>query len=196
MHAKRRPRRASGPEATLCHVLHLLGRLTRLTGAATVRETKLSCTRNARRKKASRARRNGWGGPPARLLHRVRRPSNPGRRWWCAVAVLGLAPRKFLEVVFPRCAGVSRVGRTVLVDLDEAERVVRGLSASAGGALGFRTTQGHDATHGGSLVWAPGLVHSHPATGKGTKTESAPQRPVPRPTCIGEPLAGGSAKDR
>jgi hypothetical protein len=46
-------------------------------------------------------------------------------------AVLGLVPRKVLETIVPKCASVSRVGRTVLVDLDEAERVVRELGTTA-----------------------------------------------------------------
>jgi hypothetical protein len=43
--------------------------------------------------------------------------------------IFGISPRKFLEAVVPRCARVSRIGRTVLVAIDEAERVVRDLAA-------------------------------------------------------------------
>jgi hypothetical protein len=43
-------------------------------------------------------------------------------------ALLGIVSRKFLEVLVPRCCGVARVGRTVLVELDEAERVLRDLA--------------------------------------------------------------------
>ena len=47
------------------------------------------------------------------------------------LTVLGLVPRKFLETIVPKCVGVTRVGRTVLVDIDEAERVVRDLGVTA-----------------------------------------------------------------
>jgi hypothetical protein len=44
-------------------------------------------------------------------------------------ALPGLAPRKFLEVLVPKCAGdVVRVGRTVLIPLDVAEGALRALS--------------------------------------------------------------------
>ena len=44
-------------------------------------------------------------------------------------ALLGLSPRKFLEVLVPKCAGdVVRVGRTVLIPLDVAEGALRALS--------------------------------------------------------------------
>jgi hypothetical protein len=44
-------------------------------------------------------------------------------------ALLGLSARKFLEVLVPKCAGdVVRVGRTVLIPLDAAERALRALS--------------------------------------------------------------------
>ena len=44
-------------------------------------------------------------------------------------ALLGLCPRKFLDVLVPRCAGdVVRVGRTVLIPLDVAEGALRALS--------------------------------------------------------------------
>jgi hypothetical protein len=44
-------------------------------------------------------------------------------------ALLGLSPRKFLEVLVPKCAGdVVRVGRTVLIPLDAAEGALRALS--------------------------------------------------------------------
>jgi hypothetical protein len=43
--------------------------------------------------------------------------------------LLGLCPRKFLDVLVPRCAGdVVRVGRTVLIPLDVAEGALRALS--------------------------------------------------------------------
>jgi hypothetical protein len=46
-----------------------------------------------------------------------------------AFAVLGLAPRKFLEVLVPRCRGdVVRVGRTVLLPLEVAEAALRSLA--------------------------------------------------------------------
>jgi hypothetical protein len=44
-------------------------------------------------------------------------------------ALLGLSPRKFLEVLVPKCASdVVRVGRTVLIPLDAAEGALRALS--------------------------------------------------------------------
>lgn len=43
-------------------------------------------------------------------------------------AVLGLVPRKFRERVVPRCERVTRLGHTVAVELDEAERVMRELA--------------------------------------------------------------------
>jgi hypothetical protein len=46
------------------------------------------------------------------------------------LTVLGMIPRKFLETIVPKCAGVTRVGRTVLVEIDEAERVVRDLGVT------------------------------------------------------------------
>jgi hypothetical protein len=48
-------------------------------------------------------------------------------------AVLGIVPRKFLEIIAPRCKRVSRVGKTVLVELEEAERVVCSLSVDLNG---------------------------------------------------------------
>jgi hypothetical protein len=57
------------------------------------------------------------------------------------LTVLGLVPRKFLEVVVPRCRDVTRVGRTVLVDLDEAERVVRDLGDTANDAATTEDTR-------------------------------------------------------
>jgi hypothetical protein len=45
-------------------------------------------------------------------------------------AVLGIVSRKFLEVIAPKCQRISRVGKTVLVELEEAERVVCSLAAS------------------------------------------------------------------
>jgi hypothetical protein len=42
-------------------------------------------------------------------------------------ALLGVPGRQFLEVLVPRCRGVVRIGRTVLVELDEAERALRAL---------------------------------------------------------------------
>jgi hypothetical protein len=49
-------------------------------------------------------------------------------------AVLGIVARKFREVVVPRCERVTRLGRTVAVELDEAERVMRTLASAASAA--------------------------------------------------------------
>jgi hypothetical protein len=47
-----------------------------------------------------------------------------------AFTVLGLAPRKFLDVLVPRCrADVVRVGRTVLLPTEVAEVALRSLTA-------------------------------------------------------------------
>jgi hypothetical protein len=47
-------------------------------------------------------------------------------------ALLGLSPRKFLEVIVPKCAGdVVRVGRTVLLPIEAAEAALRSLRAEA-----------------------------------------------------------------
>jgi hypothetical protein len=46
-----------------------------------------------------------------------------------AFAVLGLTPRKFLDLLVPRCRGdVVRVGRTVLVPLETAEAALRSMA--------------------------------------------------------------------
>jgi hypothetical protein len=45
-------------------------------------------------------------------------------------AVLGITPRKFREQVVPKCERVSRIGHTVAVELEEAERVMRSLAAA------------------------------------------------------------------
>jgi hypothetical protein len=47
-----------------------------------------------------------------------------------SLALLALVGRKFLEVIVPRCERVTRIGKTVLVELDEAERVIRELGAA------------------------------------------------------------------
>jgi len=48
------------------------------------------------------------------------------------LALLGLCPRKFLEVLVPKCkADVIRVGRTVLIPLDVAEATLRTLAMDA-----------------------------------------------------------------
>jgi hypothetical protein len=39
-------------------------------------------------------------------------------------ALFGIVPRKFLERIAPECEHVTRIGKTVLVPIDEAERVV------------------------------------------------------------------------
>jgi hypothetical protein len=58
--------------------------------------------------------------------------------------VLGLCPRKFLDVLVPRCAGdVVRVGRTVLIPLDVAEGALRALST--GGDDDTKSTANDDA---------------------------------------------------
>jgi hypothetical protein len=55
-------------------------------------------------------------------------------------AVLGLPPRKFLEVLVPRCREeVVRVGRTVLLPVEVAEAALRSLRAEAS-----PTVQGED----------------------------------------------------
>jgi hypothetical protein len=46
-------------------------------------------------------------------------------------ALLGVVGRKFLEVLVPQCRGVTRLGRTVLVELEEAEHVLRKLAVVA-----------------------------------------------------------------
>jgi hypothetical protein len=43
-------------------------------------------------------------------------------------AVLGITARKFLDVIVPKCAGVARLGRTAVVPLDEAERVLAAMA--------------------------------------------------------------------
>src|ERR1035438_9579279 len=56
---------------------------------------------------------------------------------------MGLSPRKFLEVLVPKCAGdVVRVGRTVLIPLDVAEGALRALST--GGDDDTRSTTNDD----------------------------------------------------
>lgn len=51
-------------------------------------------------------------------------------------ALLGLCPRKFLEVLVPKCRGDAvRVGRTVLIPLDVAEGALRALSTGGDNAL-------------------------------------------------------------
>jgi hypothetical protein len=51
-------------------------------------------------------------------------------------ALLGLSPRKFLDVLVPKCTGdVVRIGRTVLVPLDVAEGALRALSTGGDDAL-------------------------------------------------------------
>ncbi len=50
-----------------------------------------------------------------------------------AFTVLGLPPRKFLDVLVPRCRGeVVRVGRTVLVPTEAAELALRSLALDHG----------------------------------------------------------------
>ena len=49
-------------------------------------------------------------------------------------AVLAIVPRKFLERVVPHCERVTRIGKTVLVELEEAERVIRELGAIESGS--------------------------------------------------------------
>jgi hypothetical protein len=39
-------------------------------------------------------------------------------------AVLGVTPRKYLELIVPGCDHASRLGKTVCVPLDEAEHAV------------------------------------------------------------------------
>jgi hypothetical protein len=47
-------------------------------------------------------------------------------------AVLGLTPRKFLDLLVPRCGGeVVRIGRTVLVPLEVAEARLRCLAGDS-----------------------------------------------------------------
>jgi hypothetical protein len=61
-----------------------------------------------------------------------------------APALLGLSPRKFLEVLVPKCAGdVVRVGRTVLIPLDAVEGALRALS-TGGEADGLNSTRDDD----------------------------------------------------
>jgi hypothetical protein len=43
------------------------------------------------------------------------------------LAILGIVPRKFREVIVPRCAHVTRIGKTALVPIDEAEQAVMDL---------------------------------------------------------------------
>jgi hypothetical protein len=49
-----------------------------------------------------------------------------------AFAVLGLTPRKFLDLVVSRCRGdVVRVGRTVLLPIEAAEATLRSLAGDS-----------------------------------------------------------------
>jgi hypothetical protein len=49
-----------------------------------------------------------------------------------AFALLGLPPRKFLELLVPRCSDdVVRMGRTVLVPIEAAEAALRSLATEA-----------------------------------------------------------------
>ncbi len=45
------------------------------------------------------------------------------------LTILGIVPRKYLERIVPLCTRVTRIGKTVLVELDEAERVIRELAS-------------------------------------------------------------------
>lgn len=49
-----------------------------------------------------------------------------------AFALLGITARKFLELVAPRCERVTRLGKSVLVSVDEAERVVGSMAVDSG----------------------------------------------------------------
>ena len=49
-----------------------------------------------------------------------------------AFALLGVAPRKFLESIAPKCERSTRIGKTVLVPVDEAERVILELGEAFG----------------------------------------------------------------
>ncbi len=45
------------------------------------------------------------------------------------LTILGIVPWKHLERIVPLCTRVTRIGKTVLVELDEAERVIRELAS-------------------------------------------------------------------
>jgi len=52
-----------------------------------------------------------------------------------AFAILGIAPRKFRELLVPMCRGfVVRVGKSALIPVDVAEGKLRSLAADAGAA--------------------------------------------------------------
>lgn len=75
---------------------------------------------------------------------------------------MGLSPRKFLEVLVPKCAGdVVRVGRTVLIPLDVAEGALRALST--GGDDDTRSTTNDDTltpTHVDAVLASVGMRRS------------------------------------
>lgn len=45
-----------------------------------------------------------------------------------SLALLGIDPRRFLDIIIPRCPHVAHVGRLRIVPLDDAIEVLRGLS--------------------------------------------------------------------
>lgn len=45
-------------------------------------------------------------------------------------ALFGIVARKFSEIVVPKCQRVTHIGRTVLVEVGEAERVIRQLEVN------------------------------------------------------------------
>jgi hypothetical protein len=70
--------------------------------------------------------------PPSRRTIKPR-PAVTLRPSWVsdetAFAVLGITPRRFREVLIPRCSGVVRMGHTVLVSLDAAEAALQTMAS-------------------------------------------------------------------
>jgi hypothetical protein len=61
-----------------------------------------------------------------------------------ALAIGGIVARKFIERIVPRCREVTRLGHTVMVSIDEFERVVRELGQCADDARKIELAEEHD----------------------------------------------------
>jgi hypothetical protein len=87
-----------------------------------------------------------------------------------AFAVLGLTPRKFLDVLVPRCRDeVVRVGRTVLVPTETAELALRSLTDDHAASAPDLDPTSHDGDHEESPATVDAILASvgmHRRTGR------------------------------
>jgi len=75
-----------------------------------------------------------------------------------AYAILGIPPRKFLDVIVPTCAGtVIRVGRSVLITLEAAENALRQRSTRTDGHISEDDRDGAQATSVDAVLASVGV---------------------------------------